>query len=87
MAQHSLKWSAHRGIRELGERQLGVDKASVIVGFVAGLPLGLGVVSEGLTSLGAPDWLVVLGLVATVASTTVVGMRVGDWLARHLHQA
>jgi hypothetical protein len=83
MAQHSLKWTSfHGATRELGQRQLGVDKACVILGFVGGLPLGLGVVSEGLTRLGAPD-----GLVATVAATTVAGMRAGDWLARHLQQA
>ena len=88
MAQHSLKWTAFHGDqRELAQRQLGVDKASVIVGFVAGLPLGLGVVSETLTRWGAPEWAVVGSLVLTVAATTVAGMRLGDWLARHLRQA
>ncbi len=87
MAQHSLKWSAHHRLaRPLQDRQLGVDKASVILGFVLGLPLGLGVVSEQLAAAGAPAWAEVLGLVLTVAATTAVGMRVGDWLARHLRQ-
>jgi hypothetical protein len=88
MAQHSLKWSAFQhSPRELAQRQLGVDKASVILGFVAGLPLGLGPVSEALTRWGAPDWLVVGSLVLTVAATTVTGMRLGAWWARHLPKA
>jgi hypothetical protein len=88
MAQHSLKWSAFRHPRrELAQRQLGVDKASVILGFVAGLALGLGPVSEGLTRLGVPEWLVIGSLVLTVAASTVTGMRLGDWMARHLPQA
>ncbi len=87
MAQHSMKWpSLHVVHRQLPERQLGVDKASVILGFVLGLPLGLGVVGEVLTRFGAPDWVVVGGLVLTVGATTAVGMRVGGWLARHLRQ-
>jgi hypothetical protein len=87
MAQHSMKWPSHHGEhRELRERQLGVDKASVILGFVLGLPLGLGVVGEQLTRLGAPDWMVVASLMLTVAATTAAGMRIGDWLARHLRQ-
>jgi hypothetical protein len=87
MAQHSLKWSAFpHPQRELAKRQLGVDKASVILGFVAGLPVGLGPVGETLTRWGAPDWLVVASLVLTVAASTAAGMRLGGWLARHLHQ-
>ena len=86
MAQHSLKWPSLHANRALGERQLGVDKACVIAGFVLGLPLGLGVVSEQLVHAGAPQWAVVAGLVLTVAATTLVGMRIGDRLARHLSQ-
>jgi hypothetical protein len=87
MAQHSMKWLSPHGVhRELRERQLGVDKASVILGFVLGLPLGLGVVGEQLARFGAPDWAVVASSVLTVAATTAAGMRVGDWLARHLRQ-
>lgn len=85
MAQHSLKWSS--APRALRERQLGVDKASVILGFIAGLPLGVGVVSESLAAAGAPDWLQITGLVLTVAATTVAGLRIGDWLAAHLRQS
>lgn len=84
MAQHSLHWSSTP--RALRERQLGVDKASVILGFLAGLPLGVGVVTEALAAAGAPEGLQVLGLILTVAATTVAGMRVGDWLAAHLRQ-
>ncbi|MEY4764741.1 MAG: hypothetical protein RI907_1414 [Pseudomonadota bacterium] len=83
MAQHSLKWPA----APLRERQLGVDKAFVILGFIAGLPLGLGVVGAALTAVGAPEWLNVVGLAATVATTTAVGSRLGDWAARHLRAA
>lgn len=88
MAQHSIKLpSVQSSRRELGERQLGVDKAGVIVGFLVGLPLGLGVVGEQLSLAGAPEWAVVGGLVLTVLATTLTGMRAGDWLARHLNQS
>jgi hypothetical protein len=87
MAQHSLKWPAHhRDSRALQDRQLGIDKASVILGFILGLPLGLGVVGDLLAAIGAPAWTEVAGLVLTVAATTAVGMRAGNWLARHLRQ-
>ncbi len=88
MAQHSLKWSAFQHPRrELAQRQLGVDKASVILGFVAGLALGLGPVSEALTRAGAPEWAVVGSLVLTVVVATLGGMRAGNCLARRLPSA
>ncbi len=83
MAQHSLKWTT----RPAAQRQLGVDKACVILGFLLGLPLGLGVVQDALAAAGGAESLQVAGLIGTVALTTLAGAQVGAWLARHLRGA
>jgi len=83
MAQTGIK--LHRGTHQtpadLAHKQLEVEKIGVIVGFLAGLPLAVGTVSELLAAHAAPQWLSGLAMVVTVAATTSVGLRVGTALA------
>ena len=65
----------------LAHKQLEVEKVGVIVGFLAGLPLAVGHVSELLSSLGASDWMIGAGMFLTVAVTTSIGLRAGSALA------
>jgi len=78
MAQHSLKWTPS----PLAQRQLGIDKVSVMLGFVLGLTLGMGTVQEALAAWGASDALQTAGLFAAVALSTFAGARVGAWLTQ-----
>ncbi|MDO9292964.1 MAG: hypothetical protein Q7U09_15380 [Hydrogenophaga sp.] len=68
----------------VAHKQLEVEKFGVIAGFLLGLPLAVGVVSDVLVAQGAPDFLVALGVVMTVALTTAAGLRVGAALAARL---
>lgn len=83
MAQTGIKLHrvSHQTPADLAHKQLEVEKAGVIVGFLAGLPLAVGTVSEALTAHGAPDWLIGLGMILTVAATTSVGLRAGSAIA------
>ena len=51
----------------VAHKQLEVEKFGVIAGFLLGLPLAVGVVSDVLVAQGAPDFLVALGVVMTMA--------------------
>lgn len=84
MAQTSFKWvrgSHPASSADLAHKQLQVEKLGVVAGFLAGLPLAVGVVSDTLASLQAPEVLIALGGVVTVAMTTAVGLRIGKALA------
>lgn len=86
MAQTSLH--LHRvspqSLADLAHKQLEVEKGGVIVGFLVGLILAVGHVQGLLASHGASNWLVGLGMVLTVASTTSIGLRIGSALALRL---
>ena len=83
MAQTGIKLHrvSHQAPADLAHKQLEVEKIGVIVGFLAGLPLAVGTVSEALAAHGAPDWLMGLAMVLTVAATTAVGLRAGAAIA------
>lgn len=83
MAQTGIKLHrvSHQAPADLAHKQLEVEKVGVIVGFLAGLPLAVGTVSEALTAHGAADWVIGLGMVLTVAATTSVGLRMGSAIA------
>ena len=83
MAQTGIKLHrvSHQTPADLAHKQLEVEKLGVIVGFLAGLPLAVGTVSETLTAHGASDWLIGLGMALTVAATTSVGLRMGSGIA------
>lgn len=83
MAQTGIKLhrASHQTSADLAHKQLEVEKVGVIVGFLAGLPLAVGTVSEALTAHGAADWVVGLAMMVTVAATTSVGLRAGSAIA------
>ena len=66
---------------DLAHKQLEVEKVGVIVGFLAGLPIAVGPVSEHLTALGVSDFVTGAAMVATVVATTRLGLRLGNALA------
>jgi hypothetical protein len=83
MAQTGFKLHqvSHQSPADLAHKQLEVEKVGVIAGFLAGLPLAVGTVQEVLNAHGAPEWLVGLAMIMTVAATTSVGLRVGAAIA------
>lgn len=83
MAQTSLKLArvSHLSSTDLAHKQLQVEKVGVVAGFLAGLPLAVGFVSDTLAALNAPEALIALGGVVTVAITTAVGLRLGKAFA------
>lgn len=83
MAQTGIKLPhvSHQTPADLEHKQLEVEKVGVIVGFLAGLPLAVGTVSEALAAHNAPEWLTGLAMVMTVAATTSVGLRLGSAVA------
>lgn len=83
MAQTGIKLHrvTHQSPADLEHKQLEVEKVGVIVGFLAGLPLAVGTVSEVLTAHGSPEWLTGMAMIMTVAATTAVGVRLGSAIA------
>ena len=83
MAQTGIKLHhvSNQTPADLEHKQLEVEKVGVIVGFLAGLPLAVGTVSEVLTAHNAPELLTGLAMVMTVAATTSVGLRLGSAVA------
>lgn len=79
MAQTTVKFpgASKQSSAGLAHKQLEIEKAGVIAGFLAGLPVALGPVSEMLASAGASDFASGLGMVLTVAVTTRVGLLLG----------
>ncbi|MBA4109447.1 MAG: hypothetical protein C0487_07630 [Leptothrix sp. (in: Bacteria)] len=89
MAQHSLKYDAvpESGHEAKSERKgLGYEKLGVIAGFLAGLPVGVGLVEAPLAAVGAPQWLGIVATVAVVAVFTALGLRGGAALAKRATQ-
>lgn len=83
MAQTTVKFPgvSKRTPADLAHKQLEVEKAGVIAGFLVGLPVAVGPVGDLLHSIGASDFATGLGMVLTVAVTTRVGLLVGARLA------
>lgn len=83
MAQTGIKLHqvSSQSPADLAHKQLEVEKVGVIAGFLAGLPLAVGTVQDALNAHSAPDWLVGLAMVMTVAATTSVGLRLGTAIA------
>lgn len=86
MAQTSLKFGrvSQQASADLAHKQLEVEKVGVIAGFLAGLPLAVGLVSDILMAQGAPEWLTGVAMVATVALSTAAGLRIGQAVASML---
>lgn len=80
----------HRGSQassdEVAHKQLEIEKVGVIVGFLAGLPLAVGTVSETLSAHGVADWLVGVAMVLTLAVSTAAGLRIGSAIATRIGQ-
>ncbi len=86
MAQTGIKLHrvSQQAPADLAHKQLEVEKLGVIAGFLVGLPLAVGTVSEVLSAQGAAGWLVGVAMILTVAATTAVGLRVGSGIAAML---
>lgn len=65
-------------------QQLRLEKVGVIAGFLAGLALALGVVSDVLAGSGAPEWLAFATVAVSVAATTRLGLSAAAALSRKL---
>jgi hypothetical protein len=83
MAQTSVKFGgvSKQSPAELAHKQLEVEKVGVIAGFLVGLPLAVGPVSDFLAAHGASELVSAAGMFLTVALTTAGGLRVGAALA------
>jgi hypothetical protein len=86
MAQTSLKFGrvSQQTPADLAHKQLEVEKVGVIVGFLAGLPLAVGLVSEALEAHGVSEVVVAVAMIATVALSTAAGLRIGAAIAARL---
>jgi len=65
-------------------QQLRLEKVGVIAGFLLGVVLAAGPVSNALAELGSPDWLAVAAIGLTVAVTTRLGLSAAAAAARKL---
>jgi hypothetical protein len=61
---------------------LGFEKLGVVGGFLIGLPIGVGLVGEPLSSFGAPHWLAVTMTALVVAVFTRIGLSLGKTAAQ-----
>lgn len=59
-------------------RSPGMQELGVVGGFLIGLPVGVGVVGEPLSSFGAPQWLVVGMTALVVAIFARIGLSLGS---------
>ncbi len=71
---------------ELAHKQLEIEKFGVILGFLAGLLLAAGPVMEALNAAGASNFVTGVCMVATVAISTRLGLRLGSGLASLLEK-
>jgi hypothetical protein len=78
MAQTLARLPGHAAQRQ----QLRLEKVGVIAGFLVGLVLAVGVVSDLLGELGAPDWLEFAAGAVTVAALTRLGLSAAAALSR-----
>lgn len=69
---------------DLAHKQLEVEKAGVIVGFLVGLVTAVGPVSELLNTMGASGFVTGLGMALTVAVGARLGLLVGVKLASRI---
>ncbi len=65
-------------------QQLRLEKVGVIAGFLIGLVLAVGLVSNLVGELGAPEWLEFAAGAATVAVLTRLGLSASAALSRKL---
>lgn len=65
-------------------QQLRLEKIGVIAGFLLGVVLAAGPVSNALAEVGAPDWLAVAAIGLTVAVTTRLGLSAAAKASRKL---
>ncbi|MGE5452177.1 MAG: hypothetical protein ACM3VZ_10090 [Acidobacteriota bacterium] len=72
---------SHSSPADLAHKQLQVEKLGVVAGFLAGLPLAVGFVSDALAAVHTPEALIAFGGVVTVALTTALGLRIGKAVA------
>lgn len=68
---------AERPDSDTEERSLTPERLGVIGGFLVGLPVGISVVGEPLSSFGAPQWLVVGMTTLVVAVFIRIGFSLG----------
>lgn len=83
MAQTIQKFpgASKRSPADVAHKQLEVEKAGVIAGFLIGLLVAVGPVSEMLTSMGASGFIQGAGVVLTVGVAARVGLLIGSKLA------
>lgn len=83
MSQTSLKMSgvSQQTPADVAHKQLEVEKVGVILGFLLGLTLSVGVVSDELAVLDANQAVQVVAGVVVTALCTALGLRAGRWLA------
>ena len=65
-------------------QQLRLEKIGVIAGFLLGVVLAAGPVSNALAEIGAADWLAVTAIGLTVAVTTRLGLSAASTVSRKL---
>ncbi len=63
------------------DHSVALEKIGVIAGFIAGLSLGVNLVGQPLSDLGAPTWLAVVAVIPVVAMFTRAGLGLGRRLA------
>ncbi|RRS00030.1 hypothetical protein EIP75_22980 [Aquabacterium soli] len=69
-----------------GERPVTLEKAGVVLGFLAGLGVGVGAVYDALQSTGLPQWSSTAATLAVVAVFTWAGLRAAGHLGRLLNR-
>lgn len=67
-----------------GERPVTLEKAGVVLGFLAGLGVGIGAVYDTVSASTLPQWSAGVATVAVVALFTWVGLRAAGRLNRLL---
>ena len=66
------------------ERPVTLEKAGVVVGFLAGLGVGVGAVYDVVSASALPDWSASVAAVAVVALFTWTGLRAAGRIGRLL---
>lgn len=85
MAHPSWKLDEHKAHDETESHALLVEKLGVIVGFLVGLGVGLGLVAEPMTAAEWPHWVALPITLATVAACTWLGHRAGTLAGERLY--
>ncbi|HIV71150.1 MAG TPA: hypothetical protein H9903_09480 [Candidatus Aquabacterium excrementipullorum] len=66
------------------ERPVTLEKAGVVVGFLAGLGVGVGAVYDAVSASALPNWSASVAAVAVVALFTWAGLRAASRIGRLL---